>query len=85
MAALAAAVLGHEDGGGGRGGRVKVTAISAAGGESTLECWQLDNAVQTPAGAGGPSALLLGDFAGASYTLLPAGFDGGLHNAPSRQ
>lgn len=61
-----------------------VTTIAAANGSSTLECWQLATDLTTSAEAGTAGSLLaaLGDVSDLSYTVLPAGFDGGRHNAP---
>ncbi|KAK3389695.1 hypothetical protein B0H63DRAFT_103156 [Podospora didyma] len=65
---------------------LNLTAIGAANGESTLECWRLDPLVSssTP-GTAGALALFLGGMANATYTVLPPRFDGGLHNAPALQ
>ena len=64
-----------------------LTAISAANGASTLECWQLTApfAVSSTPGQAGSAVLSLGNTSSASYTVLPAGFDGGLHHAPAVQ
>lgn len=64
-----------------------VTTIAATNGSSTLECWQLKSNLTTSSEAGTTGSLLtaLGDVSEMSYTVLPAGFDGGRHNAPSVQ
>ncbi|PHH91005.1 hypothetical protein CDD83_1983 [Cordyceps sp. RAO-2017] len=64
-----------------------VTAITARDGRSTIECWQLDAPVQLSASPGtkGASNTQLGDVDKLAYTVLPADFDGGLHNAPAAQ
>lgn len=66
---------------------LSLTAISAANGESTLECWQLANpfAVSSTAGTAGTAVAQLGEISIASYVVLPARFDGGLHRAPAVQ
>ncbi|MCJ1251769.1 hypothetical protein MMC30_009007 [Trapelia coarctata] len=66
---------------------LNLTAISATNGASTLECWQLTNhfAVSTTPGQAGSAALSLGNANSASYTVLPPGFNGGMHRAPAVQ
>ncbi|KAF2090951.1 hypothetical protein K490DRAFT_62282 [Saccharata proteae CBS 121410] len=66
---------------------LNLTAISAANGNSVLECWQLQPGftVASQAGTSGALSLYLGDTANASYTILPPRFNGGTHNAPSAQ
>ncbi|KAJ6438886.1 Amidohydrolase family [Purpureocillium lavendulum] len=81
IVALATAVLGQQN-----GQPLDLTAISAKGGSSVFECWRLDARWQFPPGAhGGPVGVTLGNFTSTSYSIIPAGFSGGLHNAPSRQ
>lgn len=65
---------------------LNLTAISAANGASTLECWQLPGVVAS-AGAGtvGALNLFLGDLSNATYTVIPSRFNGGVHNAPAAQ
>lgn len=67
--------------------RLNVTALGAANGASTLACWQMDTpfSVATAAGIAGSATLRLGSVADLVYTVIPAGFDGGLHNAPYNQ
>lgn len=67
--------------------KLNVTAIGASGGKSTLECWQLDApfAVSDTPGTRGSAAATLGNVSNLGMTVLPAGFDGGLHNAPANQ
>ena len=64
---------------------LNITTISAnAQKESTLECWQLNaplNASATP-GTSGSLFAQLGKTGATSYGLIPAEFNGGLHNAP---
>lgn len=66
---------------------LNVTAISARNGASTIECWQLANPFKasTAAGVSGASFAQLGKAGPVSYALIPARFDGGLHNAPAVQ
>ncbi|MCJ1363973.1 hypothetical protein MMC16_003082 [Acarospora aff. strigata] len=66
---------------------LNLTAISTTNGESTLECWQLSDpfTVSNQAGTTGTAVQQLGNVANASYVVLPARFDGGLHNAPAVQ
>jgi hypothetical protein len=64
-----------------------LTAISAANGKSTLECWQLTTpiGVSSAAGTSGTKVQQLGNTANLSYTAIPPKFDGGKHNAPAPQ
>ncbi|MCJ1440172.1 MAG: hypothetical protein MMC23_000655 [Stictis urceolatum] len=64
-----------------------LTAISAAGGNSTIECWQLSEPLTSSSDAGTSGTVIqrLGDVSNATYTVLPAKFDGGLHRAPVAQ
>lgn len=66
---------------------LNLTAISVANGESTLECWQLSDpfAVSNQAGTAGAAVKQLGNVTNATYSILPAKFDGGLHRAPAVQ
>jgi hypothetical protein len=72
---------------------LNITVINTQNNHSTLECWALEPGFQTSSQAGisGTQALNLGPIGGAgadsnaSYTVLPAGFDGGRHNAPAKQ
>ncbi|EFY84552.1 hypothetical protein J3459_013583 [Metarhizium acridum] len=66
---------------------LNLTALSARDGESTLECWQLANPFQqtTESGITGSLQLSLGELANASYSVVPARFDGGFHHAPAFQ
>ncbi|ROW14979.1 hypothetical protein VPNG_03465 [Cytospora leucostoma] len=66
---------------------LNITAIGASNGSSTLECWQLEEAfsVSSVPGVTGSASALLGDTANITVTVLPAAFDGGLHNAPLNQ
>lgn len=65
---------------------LNITAITAANGESAVECWQLGPFVTaTEPGISGASTLALGQLANATYTVIPARSDGGWHNAPVPQ
>jgi hypothetical protein len=66
---------------------LNITALSAQGGVSILECWQLlpGFATSSQSGTIGASSLQLGTLANASYSILPPGFDAGFHNAPTHQ
>ncbi|KAF3765042.1 hypothetical protein M406DRAFT_243506, partial [Cryphonectria parasitica EP155] len=66
---------------------LNVTAISAANNASTLECWQMTTpfSISTTSGTAGSASLDLGDVSNLTYTVLPAAYDGGLHNAPHAQ
>ncbi|KAL2046917.1 hypothetical protein N7G274_000935 [Stereocaulon virgatum] len=64
---------------------LNITSISAnAQKESVIECWQLAAPFIASAAAGTAGALFaqLGKAGATSFGLLPAEFDGGLHNAP---
>lgn len=71
---------------------LNVTVLGAQNNKSTLECWALDPGFKTSttAGTSGTEVLNLGPVGGlnagnASYSVLPAKFDGGRHNAPALQ
>lgn len=66
---------------------LNITAIGAANNASTLECWQMDTPFESAAipGITGSATAVIGNAANISYTVLPAAFDGGLHNAPWNQ
>jgi hypothetical protein len=66
---------------------LNVTALSAQNGSSVLECWQILPGFSTSAQTGtiGASILQLGNLANMSYSVIPPGFDAGLHNAPTAQ
>ncbi|UNI18055.1 hypothetical protein JDV02_004351 [Purpureocillium takamizusanense] len=69
------------------GDELVLTAITAADGNSIFECWRLDAIFRPPPGApaDGAVGVPLGNVSSASYNIIPADFNGGLHNAPSRQ
>lgn len=66
---------------------LNLTALSASDGLSNLECWQLSApfVVSHEAGTSGAAIEQLGDLANASFSVLPARFNGGLHRAPAVQ
>lgn len=65
---------------------LNLTAIAGRGGKSVLECWQLPGfAASAGAGTVGALSLPLGSLSNATYTVLPARFNGGLHAAPYKQ
>jgi hypothetical protein len=65
---------------------LNVTAISARDGVSILECWQIGVLqASSQKGVVGSSALFLGEVDNATYTMIPPGYEGTLHNAPSPQ
>ena len=64
---------------------LNITTIAAnAQKESVIECWQLTAPFIASAAAGTSGAIFaqLGQTGATSYGLIPAQFDGGLHNAP---
>jgi hypothetical protein len=67
--------------------KLNITIIGAFNGASTLECWQMETpfSASTMPGTIGSASALLGDAANITITVLPAGYDGGLHNAPHNQ
>lgn len=67
---------------------VNITTIATnAQKQSTLECWQLDAPLVASAAAGTAGAVFaqLGETGATSWGIVPARFDGGLHNAPAVQ
>jgi hypothetical protein len=70
------------------GSTLNVTVLGARHSRSTLECWALQPGFETSAQAGtsGSSVMNLGVATGnATFTAIPAEFDGGRHNAPALQ
>ena len=63
---------------------LNITAISTSDDASVLECWQLSSPFVTSSdpGVAGAAFAQLGDGGAASYAIIPADFDGGMHNAP---
>jgi hypothetical protein len=71
---------------------LNITTLGAKNRRSTLECWALEPGfkISSQTGTSGSQVLNLGPIGGgctgnASYAVLPAGFDGGQHNAPAQQ
>ena len=66
---------------------LNISAISAKGGVSILECWQLlpGFATSSQTGTAGASILQLGNLANGSFSVIPPGFNAGFHNAPNKQ
>lgn len=73
------------------GNTLNVTVIGARNNLSTLECWAIEPGWEssTHKGEVGSSHVNLGQIGGhaanASFSVLPARFDGDRHNAPSKQ
>ena len=67
--------------------QLNITALSAANNASTLECWQMDTpfTISTQQGTSGSAQLELGNVSTMSYSVLPAEYDAGVHNAPANQ
>lgn len=67
--------------------QLNITALGAANNASTLECWQMDTpfTISTQQGTSGSAQLGLGNVSTISYSVLPADFDAGVHNAPANQ
>lgn len=70
---------------------LNITVLNAENNHSTLECWALTPGFETSSqhGTAGTESLNLGPIGGgasnASFSVLPAGFDGGRHHAPVMQ
>lgn len=66
---------------------LNVTALTGKNNVSVLECWQLKTPFVTSdvSGIVGTQTLDMGGVSNATYAILPARFDGGLHNAPFKQ
>ncbi|KAI0839542.1 hypothetical protein F5Y06DRAFT_295568 [Hypoxylon sp. FL0890] len=67
--------------------KLNVTAISARGGSSTLECWQMDKPfdISSQPGTSGAAVATLSSASNLSYIIIPPNYDGRLHNAPHAQ
>lgn len=67
--------------------QLNVTALGAQDGSSTLECWEMDTPfdISTQPGTSGSALATLSNVSNLTYTILPSGFEGGLHNAPYAQ
>lgn len=66
---------------------LRITAISASNGASTIECWRLaaPSIVSSQAGVAGAAFAQFGKAGNVSYGIIPAKYDGGLHNGPANQ
>lgn len=66
---------------------LNVTAISAHNGSSILECWQMNQTLDTSTepGIAGTAQVSLGNASSLAYSIIPPNFDGGVHNAPTNQ
>ena len=66
---------------------LNITAISGKDGASTIECWQLSApfVASDQPGTAGAVFTQLGATGNTTYSIIPAKFDGGLHNAPTVQ
>ncbi|KAI0169863.1 hypothetical protein GGR52DRAFT_592451 [Hypoxylon sp. FL1284] len=62
--------------------KLNVTAIGARDGVSTIECWQMDTPFDTSSqpGTSGTAVSKLGGVSNLTYSIIPSGFDGGVHN-----
>ncbi|KAI1799470.1 hypothetical protein F4811DRAFT_543738 [Daldinia bambusicola] len=67
--------------------RLNITAIGARDGSSTLECWQMNTPFNSSSDPGTAGSLVtdLGGVSNVSYSIIPPGYDGGLHHAPYAQ
>ena len=67
--------------------RINLTTSAAENGASVLQCWELDATfiTSTQKGTAGAMVAQLGNLANASYTIIPAGSNGGNHVAPAVQ
>jgi hypothetical protein len=66
---------------------LNITALWAENGVSVLQCWQILPGFTTSSQSGtiGASILQLGALSNMSYSVIPPGFNAGLHNAPTEQ
>lgn len=67
---------------------LNITAITTNGnGSSIFECWSLCAPLETTTQPGlvGAASSFLGNLANMTYTVTPAGFNSGDHNAPANQ
>lgn len=69
------------------GTKLNVTAIGTYNHASRFECWELDQPFTSSNQSGlvNTKTTVLGDVSKISYNVLPSGFDGGFHPAPSNQ
>lgn len=66
---------------------LNITAITGSNDASVFECWEIDTpfSIATTPGIAGSAQLVLGSVTNLTYVVIPAGLDGGLHNAPLNQ
>lgn len=66
---------------------LNITVTGAASGKSVIQCWQLSTPLitSTEPGTQGSMVAQLGDLANATYSIIPAGTNGGAHYAPYPQ
>ena len=66
---------------------LNVTALVGKNNASAFECWSLIPGflISNQTGTAGAIKLELGNLSNGSYSILPPGFNGGLHNAPANQ
>lgn len=66
---------------------LNVTTTAAEKGNSIVECWQFENpfTTSTQPGVQGTSTTSLGLLSNGTYSIVPAGTNGGAHNAPAPQ
>lgn len=70
---------------------LNITTLTAKNGFSVLECWSLVPGFTTShqAGTSGAASIGIGELGSstvnATFSIIPARFDGGIHNAPAAQ
>lgn len=66
---------------------LNITVTGAAFGNSVIQCWQLSAPLitSTQPGTQGSMVAQLGDLSNATYSIIPAGTNGGAHTAPYPQ
>ncbi|ORY66521.1 uncharacterized protein BCR38DRAFT_299111, partial [Pseudomassariella vexata] len=66
---------------------LNITALSAHNSVSVLECWQLSSPFVTSDEPGrvGTQSMSLAQLGNATYDIIPARYDGGLHSEPRKQ
>ena len=66
---------------------LNITATDGSFGHSIIQCWQLSAplATSTQSGTQGSMVAQLGDLSNATYSIIPAGTNGGAHVAPYPQ
>jgi hypothetical protein len=66
---------------------LNVTTLATLNGKSIFQCWALASGFATSSqqGTAGAQILQLGNLSNASYSILPARFNAGIHTAPTVQ